>query len=110
MIILFGVRSKNNVSLNDCRGLKKHRNGNWDWVKVPYAKGYEPHTRFQHTVNFYFNFLIVIGCRNDQNQIPIEIYDNDSSEWERIAFFNKFRHTSWIIQFSLKEGFNYLIL
>ncbi len=103
MIILFGGRTENNVPLNDCWGLRKHRNGNWDWVKAPYAKGYEPHKRFQHTVNFYFNFLIVIGGRNDydQTQIPIEIYDTDSSEWESVAFFNKFRHTSWVVENSI---------
>ena len=29
--------------------------------------------------------------------VPIEIYDTDNSEWESVAMFNKFRHTSWLV-------------
>ena len=103
MIILFGGRGDKNAPLNDCWGLRRHRSGNWDWVKAPYTKEYEPKRRFQHTISFYYNFLIVIGGRNDidMKMIPIEIYDTETSEWESVAFFNKFRHTSWLVDNSM---------
>ncbi len=103
MIIIFGGRGDKNAPLNDCWGLRRHRSGNWDWVKAPYTKEYEPKKRFQHTIAFYYNFLIVIGGRNDidMKMIPIEIYDTETSEWESVAFFNKFRHTSWLVDNSM---------
>lgn len=32
MMVIFGGRSKEQTVLNDMWGLRKHRNGNWDWV------------------------------------------------------------------------------
>ena len=103
MIIVFGGRNEKGSPLNDCWGLRKHRNGNWDWVLAPYDEGYEPQKRFQHTITFYYNFLIVIGGRNtaDNKQIPIEIYDTQTSKWVGVAFFNKFRHATWIVDESI---------
>ena len=103
MMIVFGGRGDKNTPLNDCWGLRRHRSGNWDWVKAPYAEGFEPKKRFQHTITFYYNFLIVIGGRNDteQKMIPIEVYDTESSEWETTVFFNKYRHHAWLINDSI---------
>lgn len=103
MIIAYGGRNDKGEPLNDCWGLRKHRNGTWDWVLAPYDEGYEPQKRFQHTVTFFYNFLIVIGGRNssENKQIPIEIYDTQTSKWESVAFFNKFRHTTWIVDDSI---------
>ena len=103
MIIVYGGRNDKGSPLNDCWGLRKHRNGTWDWVLAPYEDGYEPHKRFQHTVTFFYNFLIVIGGRNtpENKQIPIEIYDTQTSKWVNVAFFNKFRHTTWIVDESI---------
>lgn len=36
MIIFFGGRGADNNSLNDTWGLRRHRDGNWDFVKAPY--------------------------------------------------------------------------
>ena len=103
MIIVYGGRNDKGSPLNDCWGLRKHRNGTWDWVLAPYEDGYEPQKRFQHTITFYYNFLIVIGGRNtpENKQIPIEIYDTQTSKWVSVAFFNKFRHTTWIVDESV---------
>ena len=105
MIIVFGGRDDKGNPLNDCWGLRKHRNNTWDWVSAPYDEGYEPQKRFQHTITFFYNFLIVVGGRNspDVKQIPIEIYDTSTSKWVSTANFNKFRHTAWI-----KENFIYI--
>lgn len=103
MIILFGGRGEKNAALNDCWGLRRHRNGTWDWVCAPYTREYIPHKRFQHTVNFFYNFLIVLGGRNDKehNLFPIEIYDTENSEWTSVSVFNKFRHAAWLGDSSL---------
>ena len=99
MLITFGGRGEKNEYLNDCWGLRKHRNGTWDWQLAPYSKNYMPRNRFQHTANFYYNFLIIVGGRSDiePKTVPIEIYDTDTSEWESVAMFNKFRHTAWLV-------------
>ena len=85
--------------LTDCWGLRKHRDNTWDWVLAPYDEGYEPQKRFQHTITFFYNFLIIIGGRNslDNKHMPIEIYDTETSKWVGTASFNKFRHASWIV-------------
>lgn len=35
MIIVYGGRSADQLSLSDIWGLRKHRNGKWDWVEAP---------------------------------------------------------------------------
>lgn len=47
MIIVYGGRSDAGQALNDTWGLRRHRNGTWDWVKAPYSQGYAPLKRFQ---------------------------------------------------------------
>ena len=99
MIITYGGRDQKGNPLNDCWGLRKHRNNTWDWVLAPYDEGYEPQKRYQHTATFFYNFLIIIGGRNSPEikQIPIEIYDTKTSKWISAAAFNKFRHATWIV-------------
>ena len=100
MIITFGGRDEKGSPLNDCWGLRKHRNNTWDWVLAPYDEGYEPKKRYQHTNTFIYNFLIVLGGRSnspENKQIPIEIYDTQTSKWVGAAPFSKFRHAAWIV-------------
>ena len=103
MIIIFGGRNEKGNPLNDCWGLRRHRDKTWDWVSAPYDENYEPQKRFQHTITFFYNFLIVIGGRNspENKQIPIEIYDTQTSKWVSLAAFNKFRHATWIVEDSI---------
>lgn len=112
MMIVYGGRSDSNNALNDSWGLRKHRNGTWDWLKAPYSNSYAPLKRYQHSMAFYCNFMIVLGGRTDDDlkSIPIEIYDTESSEWTEMAFFNKFRHSSWIVENNIYThgGFDYL--
>ena len=39
MIVIFGGRTKDSSALNDTWGLRRHRNGKWDWVRAPYSFG-----------------------------------------------------------------------
>ncbi len=46
---------------------------------------------------------------DDVKNIPIEVYDTETSEWFELAAFNKFRHSSWIFENQLftHGGFDY---
>lgn len=111
MIVIYGGRSDGSSALNDTWGLRKHRNGTWDWVNAPYRNNVVPLRRFQHTMAFFNNLMILLGGRGDENMktIPIEVYDTESSEWNKLASFDKFRHASWIVDNYLftHGGFDY---
>ena len=96
MMVVFGGRRKNGQNLNDMWGLRKHRNGVWDWMKAPY-KG-NPQDRIQHTSLFCGNFFINIGGRSQAlgDNLPIEVYDTENSEWSKFISFRRFRHSSFI--------------
>lgn len=47
MILIYGGRNENSEMLNDLWGLRRHRNGNWDWVK-----------NFNLKYNYYVLFFI----------------------------------------------------
>jgi protein phosphatase len=63
MIVIFGGRSADQQALNDTWGLRRHRNGTWDWVKAPYKDKYIPTSRYQHTSLFLGSAMVVIGGR-----------------------------------------------
>ena len=98
MMVVFGGRKKNGQNLNDMWGLRKHRNGVWDWMKAPY-KG-TPQDRIQHTSLFCGNFFINIGGRSQTlgDNLPIEVYDTENSEWFKFCSFRRFRHSSFIFE------------
>lgn len=48
MMIIFGGRTSDSSALNDTWGLRRHRDGRWDWVKAPYKHQAElPIHRYQ---------------------------------------------------------------
>jgi diadenosine tetraphosphatase ApaH/serine/threonine PP2A family protein phosphatase len=97
MMVTYGGRKKDGLVLNDMWGLRRHRNGTWDWTKAPY-KGV-PKDRLQHSSIFCGNFFINIGGRssNDGDNLPIEVYDTETSEWHTFLNFKRFRHASFIV-------------
>lgn len=36
MMVIFGGRTSDQSALKDTWGLRRHRDGRWDWVKAPY--------------------------------------------------------------------------
>lgn len=46
MMIVFGGRDGNDHALNDAWGLRRHRNGTWDWIKAPYHSDTQPKERY----------------------------------------------------------------
>ncbi len=63
MIILYGGRDIGQNALNDVWGLRKHRDGTWDWLKAPIKNDYTPIARYQ--VNF--NKSSIQPCFVDQS-------------------------------------------
>jgi protein phosphatase len=48
MMVIFGGRTSDQSALNDSWGLRRHRNGRWDWVRAPYRNNSElPVHRYQ---------------------------------------------------------------
>ena len=49
MIIIYGGRANDQNALNDTWGLRKHRDGSWDWVRAPYKniENVVPKPRYQ---------------------------------------------------------------
>ena len=102
MIILFGGRNINKKALNDCWGLRKHRNGNWEWIIAPKKGNGGAIKRFQHSVVFYKQFMIVIGGRSENTEfylkgLPLNVYDSITHEWYNIFSFGKFRNAAFTL-------------
>jgi protein phosphatase len=48
MMVVFGGRTADQSALNDTWGLRRHRDGRWDWVRAPYrVNGETPTHRYQ---------------------------------------------------------------
>ena len=100
MMVLFGGRTADQSALNDTWGLRKHRDGRWDWVKAPYkSNAVSPTSRYQHSILFMGAVAIVVGGRTNNvgETVPVEVYDTETSEWHRFPSLQRFRHASWIL-------------
>lgn len=60
MIIIFGGRDLNQNPLNDSWGLRRHRDGTWDWLQAPIKNEYTPLTRYQVIHHFILAFYFVL--------------------------------------------------
>jgi diadenosine tetraphosphatase ApaH/serine/threonine PP2A family protein phosphatase len=103
MMVTFGGRGLDQSALNDSWGLRKHRDGRWDWVKAPYKASLSPTHRYQHTTLFIDNFMLVVGGRTNTvgESVPLEVYDTENSEWVRFNSVLRFRHTCVALDSSL---------
>jgi len=99
MMVVFGGRTTDGSALADTWGFRRHRDGRWDWVKAPYKSvGLKPLGRYQHSTLFLNSLFVIIGGRtnNTNDQIPLDVYDTQASDWYRFGSFQRFRHASWI--------------
>ena len=96
-MVSFGGRTTDQSSLADTWGLRRHRDGRWDWVKAPYKADTSPTPRYQHSTLFLGPLMIVIGGRTNTvvEDVPMEVYDTESSEWYKFNAIQRFRHTCW---------------
>lgn len=66
MMVTFGGRTLDQSALMDTWGLRRHRDGRWDWVKAPYKAGCEePLARYQHSTIFVGTLMLVLGGRTN---------------------------------------------
>lgn len=99
MMIVYGGRDANDTALSDSWGLRRHRDGRWDWLAAPYKiQEILPKSRFNHFLFFLGQFMIVTGGRGKymQELMPTEVYDTETSEWKRFSSIGLFRHISFI--------------
>lgn len=101
MVLMFGGRNAKNVALNDMWGLRRHKNSLWDWVKAPIKnENYVPMERYQHTMLCTNNLALLVGGRNnnsnDKSEVPMEVYNLETSEWHSFPGISRFRHVTWI--------------
>ena len=100
MMVIFGGRSGTQAPLADTWGLRKHRDGRWDWVVAPYKQHTEPPLpRYQHGGEFVASLMLIVGGRttNGTEQSGLEIYDTETSEWHKFPTIRRFRHAEWVI-------------
>jgi|TARA_B110000285_G_C14811063_1_gene461999 protein phosphatase len=86
MMVIFGGRTGDQSALKDTWGLRRHRDGRWDWIKAPYKSGgEEPLARYQHSTIFIGTLMIVLGGRTNTvgENVLMEIYETENSEWKK---------------------------
>ena len=103
MIMVFGGRDNEQKALNDCWGLRRHRDDTWEWLVAPRKGNVVPLERFQHTSLFYKNYLIILGGRSENvemciNGLPVEIYNSEKLEWHSLLNFDKFIHSAFTLE------------
>jgi protein phosphatase len=59
MMIIFGGRDSTENALSDTWGLRRHRNGSWDWVSAPY-KSENPKGRYNVCKIFLLKYTYFI--------------------------------------------------
>lgn len=99
MIIVFGGRNIKNQTLNEVWGLRRHRDGKWDWTRPPEKSDQHVQLdRYQHRSLFYGSLMFNIGGKiNDSicNNF-ISVYDYEHNKWYTATGPECFRHVCWI--------------
>ena len=101
MVLLFGGRNAQNAALNDMWGLRRHKNGVWDWIQAPLKNNnIIPTERYQHSMICSNDLVLIVGGRNNSTapnvDIPMNVYNLETSEWLKFSGVNRFRHVCWL--------------
>jgi diadenosine tetraphosphatase ApaH/serine/threonine PP2A family protein phosphatase len=100
MIVIFGGRTSDQSALNDTWGLRRHRDGRWDWVRAPYRNPeVAPTPRYQHSTVFLASAMLVVGGRTNNvgESVAFEVYDTETSEWYKFPSVQRFRHACFTL-------------
>ena len=52
MMVIFGGRGKDQNPRHDAWGLRRHRDGRWEWVQAPFKGAHTPADRYQVSQDF----------------------------------------------------------
>lgn len=99
MMIVFGGRNKENSSISEISGLKKSKDGEWEWQDFPKQgnNDVQPLSRHQHCATFFGPFLFIVGGRTSGNSPAIfDAYSMNKHKWFRFGNIALFRHSIWI--------------
>lgn len=103
MMVVFGGRTADHSTVSDTWGLRRHRDGRWDWVKAPGKGTEQPTPRFQHETLFLGPLMLVFGGRTSRpdETVALEVYDTEASDWHKFSAPQRFRTAAWTIGESL---------
>lgn len=98
MMVMSGGRSNSKSPLNDCWGLRKHRNGEWDWIETPNSDHASIPGFYMHNSIFLKNHLIIVGGRKSdvKEALPMLVFDTEKGKWKQKPSITRFRHGSWL--------------
>ena len=102
MMIIFGGRDSKEKPLNDIWGLIRHRNGAWSWQKAEVKNDYQMNHRFNHSMVFYNEYMIILGGKgphsNGNNPLPIEVFNTTNNEGYNFEGITMNRQTNFIYE------------
>ena len=110
-LIIFGGRDSNENPLNDIWILDLDEKGIWTWSRAFVKNSDELIPRYNHSMIFYNDLIIIIGGRgHNSNNIPLitQVYDMETSEIFHFAGIPMNRHSNFIYNNNifLYGGFN----
>jgi hypothetical protein len=109
-LFIFGGRDSNENPLNDIWRLSFDEE-TWSWNRGIIKSNDEIIPRYNHSMIFYNELMIILGGRghhSNNNPLPTEVYNTETSELFKFAGIPMNRHTSFIYQtfIYLYGGFN----
>ena len=110
-LIIFGGRDSNENPLNDIWMLELNKEGSWNWTRAFVKNSDELFPRYNHSMIFYNDLMIIIGGRgHNSNNLPLltQVYDMETCEVFSFAGIPMNRHSNFIYNNNvfLYGGFN----
>ena len=110
-LIIFGGRDSNENPLNDVWILELNKEWDWNWERAFVKNNEELAPRYNHSMVFYNQLMIIIGGRgHNSNNIPLitQVYDMETCEVFSFAGIPMNRHSNFIYNNNifLYGGFN----
>ena len=110
-LIIFGGRDSNENPLNDIWILSFNQENDWNWSRAFIKNNDDLAPRYNHSMIFYNDLIIIIGGRgHNSNNIPLitEVYDMETCEVFKFAGIPMNRHSNFIYNNNifLYGGFN----
>ena len=105
MMIIFGGRNSEEKPLNDIWKLNMYNNNIWSWEKLDIKNEYIMNPRYNHSMTFYDELMIIIGGKginlnnsNGNNFLPIEVFNMVNNEAYNFNGINMNRQTNFIYE------------